>query len=132
MSKLLYRIPRREVGLLARRLGTLLDAGLTLDRSLSNIISQTQNEYFKKALIEMRTDVLEGLSLSEAMQKHPSIFTPIYHNLVSVGEKTGNYEQALLRLADLEDSNDALRSKVNNAAFYPIIMLFYWELYFSF
>ena len=124
LSKFLYRVPRREVGLLARRLGTLIDAGLTLDRSLNNIISQTSNEYLRKTLIEIRTDVLEGMALSDAMQKHPSIFTPIYYNLVAVGEQTGNYEQALLRLADLEDSTDALRTKVMNAAFYPIIMLF--------
>ena len=107
-----------------RQLGTLLDAGLPLDRSLSSISDTVENEYLKKAIIEIRAGIVEGETLSDAMQKHPAIFPPVYHHLVSVGEKTGAYEQALLRLADLEDANQALQNKVLTAAFYPLIMLF--------
>lgn len=123
LSKLLYRVPRRDVALFARQLGTLLDAGLPLDRSLNNIIEQTENEFLKKALIETRSDVVEGDSLSAALSKHPAIFPQIYSNLISVGEKTGTYEKALLRLADLEDANLSMKSKVQAALFYPVIML---------
>lgn len=122
LTQMLYRVPRRDVGLFARQLGTLLDAGLPLDRSLANIVEQTENEYLKKALIECRAAVIEGSTLSDAMQKHPAIFPPVYHNLVAVGEKTGAYEQALLRLADLEEANQRLRNKITSAAFYPLIM----------
>ena len=124
LARLLYRVPSRAIGLFARRLGTLIEAGLSLDRALSNILQQTENEYLKKALIEIRADVVEGAYLSDAMQKHPTIFPPIYHHLVSIGEKTGTYEQSLLRLADLEEANERLRSKVISAAIYPSIMLF--------
>ncbi len=123
LTKLLYRVPRREVGLFARQLGTLLNAGLPLDRSLTNIIDQTENEYLKKALIQIKSDVVEGEKLSEALKKHPAIFPPLYHNLISVGERTGAYEESLLRLADLEEANEQLRMKVTTALFYPIIML---------
>ena len=124
LARFFYRVPRRAVGLFARRLGTLIEAGLPLDRALTNILQQTENEYLKKALIAIRSDVMEGASLSDAMQKHPTIFPPIYHHLISIGEKTGTYEQSLLRLADLEDSTEHLRSKIISAAIYPIIMLF--------
>ena len=124
LARLFYRVPRRAVSLFARRLGTLIEAGLSLDRALTNILQQTENEYLKKALIEIRSDVMEGAYLSDAMQKHPTIFPPIYHHLISIGEKTGTYEQSLLRLADLEDSNEKLRSKIISAAIYPSIMLF--------
>ena len=124
LTKFLYRVPRKEVGLFVRQLGTLLDAGLPLDRSLSSISDTVENEYLKKAIIEIRAGIVEGETLSDAMQKHPAIFPPVYHHLVSVGEKTGAYEQALLRLADLEDANQALQNKVLTAAFYPLIMLF--------
>ncbi len=124
LTRLLYRVPRQAVGLFARRLGTLLAAGLPLDRTLSNIIQQTENEYLKKALVEIRADVMEGERLSEAMQKHPAIFPPIYYHLVAIGEKTGTYESSLLRLADLEDKNEALKAKVMSAAIYPVIMIF--------
>jgi general secretion pathway protein F len=125
LSRLLYRVPRRDVGLFARQLGTLLDAGLPLDRSITNIVEQTENIYLKKALVEIRSDVIEGESLSDAMKKHSSIFPPIYYNLVAVGEKTGQYEKTLLRLADLEEANQALKNKVSTALFYPVIMLFF-------
>ncbi len=124
LAKLLYHVPRRSVGLFARRLGTLMEAGLPLDRSLNNILHQTENEHLKKALVAIRADVVEGSSLSDAMQKHPTLFPPIYYHLVSIGEKTGTYEKALLRLADLEDSGEQLRSKIISAAIYPVIMLF--------
>lgn len=123
LTRLLYRVPRRDVGLFVRQLGTLLNAGLPLDRSLANIIEQTENEYLKKAMIEIRADVVEGSRLSDALKKHPAIFPPLYHSLISVGEQTGAYEQSLLRLADLERANEALRMKVTTALFYPIIML---------
>ncbi len=123
LTKLIYRVPRRDVALFARQLGTLLEAGLPVDRSLANIIDTTENEPLKKAMIEIRADVIEGEPLSEALRKHGEIFPPLYHNLVSVGEKTGTYEQSMLRLADLEEANLQLRNKVTTALFYPIIML---------
>ncbi len=123
LTKLLYRVPRRDVGLFARQLGTLIDAGIPLDRSLANIIEQTENEYLKKALIQIRADVVEGESLSESLKKHGAIFPPMYYNLISIGEKTGAYEQTLVRLADLEDANQAMRNKITTAMFYPLIMM---------
>ncbi|MCB1167545.1 MAG: type II secretion system F family protein [Leptospiraceae bacterium] len=123
LTKFLYRVPRRDVALFARQLGTLLDAGLPLDRSLTNIIEQTENEYLKKALIAIKADVVEGEALSGALAKHSAIFPSMYSNLISVGEKTGTYEKALLRLADLEDANLAMKNKVQAALFYPIIMV---------
>lgn len=125
LAKMLYRVPRRDVGFFARQLGTLLDAGLPLDKSLANIIEQTENQYLKKALIEIRGDVIEGSKLSESMERHAAIFPSLYHNLVSVGERTGTYEQSLIRLAELEEANQAMKSKLTAALFYPLIMLIF-------
>jgi len=125
LAKMLYRVPRRDVGFFARQLGTLLDAGLPLDKSLANIIEQTENQYLKKALIEVRSSVIEGAKLSESMEKHAAIFPPLYHHLVSVGERTGTYEQSLIRLAELEEANQVMKNKVTAALFYPVIMVFF-------
>jgi len=125
LTKFLYRVPRKDVALFARELGTLIDAGIPLDKSLTNIIEQTENLYLKKALIEIKSDVLEGESLSKAISKHPAIFPDVYANLIQVGEQTGTYERALIRLADLEEANLRLRNKVITALFYPLIMLFF-------
>ncbi|MDH5656218.1 MAG: type II secretion system F family protein [Spirochaetia bacterium] len=124
LAKYIYRVPRRAVSLFVRQLATLLDAGIPLDRSLANIIEQTENISLKKALISMRSEIVEGASLSESMKKHPDIFPPVYPNLIVVGEKTGEYEKTLLRLADLEDANIELKNKVFSALAYPVIIIF--------
>lgn len=123
LSGLLYRVPRRDVSLFARQLGTLLEAGLPLDRSLDNIIEQTGNQHLKKAIIEVKSSVIEGETLSNALKKQSAIFPAVYHNLVRVGEETGTYEKSLVRLSDLEDAGIALRGKIQSAMTYPIFML---------
>lgn len=122
LSKFLYRIPRKEIGLFVRQLGTLIGAGIPLDRSLSNIIDQTENQNFKKVVIEMKASVTEGSSLSQSMEKHPDVFPKQFPSLISVGEKTGEYEKTLLRLAELEEASQELKSKVQVAMIYPFIM----------
>ncbi|MBW7858227.1 MAG: type II secretion system F family protein, partial [Leptonema sp. (in: Bacteria)] len=123
LAKILYRVPRKDVALFTRQLGTLLEAGIPLDRSLQNITEQTENPYLKKALIEMKGNIIEGEPLSTAMAKHDSIFPDLYANLVSVGEQTGTYEKSLLRLADLEEANLRMKNKVFSAILYPLIMM---------
>ncbi|MCE9500582.1 MAG: type II secretion system F family protein [Leptospira sp.] len=122
LTKLLYSIPRKEIGLFVRQLGTLLGAGIPLDKSLSSIIDQTENQYFKKVIIEIKSAITEGSTLSGAMEKHPDIFPEQYPSLISVGEQTGEYETTLGRLADLEQAATALKSKVQVAMVYPFIM----------
>jgi general secretion pathway protein F len=122
LAKFFYRIPRKEIGLFTKQLGTLLGAGIPLDRSLGNIIDQTENPNFKKIIIQMKADITEGTSLSESMKKHPDIFPEQYPSLVSVGERTGNYELTLNRLADLEEKSNNLKSQVQVAMVYPLIM----------
>lgn len=122
LTAILYRIPRKSIALFVRQLGTLIGAGIPLDRSLANIIEQTENQNFKKVIIEMRTAITEGSSLSQSMEKHPNIFPRQYPSLISVGEKTGEYEKTLLRLADLEDASAELKNKVQVAMIYPFIM----------
>lgn len=122
LAKILYRIPRKQVSLFTRQLGTLLGAGIPLDRSMANIIEQVENQYFKKVLIEMKTAITEGESLSGCIKKHPTIFPEQYSSLISVGEKTGEYESTLIRLAELEEASAELKSKVQIAMIYPFIM----------
>jgi type II secretory pathway component PulF len=110
------------VGLFSKMLGTLLGAGIPLDRCLMSIIDQVENVYLKKVIIEMRADITEGLSLSESMKKHPTVFPDQYPSLIAVGESTGNYEDTLHRLAELEEKSAELKSKVQVAMIYPVIM----------
>lgn len=123
LSKLLYRIPRKDIGLFVDHLGTLLGAGIALDVALNDIWEQTDNVHFKKIIAQIKEDIGQGKTLSEALAEHENIFPPVYENMVKVGEATGSYEPTLKRLAELEEKNAELKNKAITALIYPAIML---------
>ncbi len=123
LSKVLYHVPRKEVSLFARQLGTLLGAGIPLNDALADISEQTRNTHLQKAITEMKSSVTEGKSLSEAMSAHQDFFPAIYENMVRVGEATGSYETTLNQLADVEEKSAELRNKAITAMIYPGIMM---------
>ncbi|HNJ66121.1 MAG TPA: type II secretion system F family protein, partial [Turneriella sp.] len=115
LSNFLYRIKRKEAGIFARQLGTLLGAGIPLNEALSDISDQTENPHLRKIIQEMKQQVIEGRSLSEAINQHTNVFPPVYESMVRVGEATGNYEPTLKRLADLEERNEELKARAITA-----------------
>ena len=123
LSKIIYRIPRKEIGLLARQLGTLLGAGIKLDRALQDIAEQTPRVHLQKIITEIRASVLEGKTLSEALALNKDVFPPVYESMVKVGESTGSYEKTLLSLADIEEKNSDLKQKAFVSMIYPGFML---------
>ncbi|MDH5717482.1 MAG: type II secretion system F family protein [Spirochaetia bacterium] len=122
LSKLVYRIPRKEIGLFARQLGTLLGAGIPLNEAMNDVWEQNTNRHFKKILAQIKENIVQGQSLSESLASHKDIFPPVYENMVKVGEATGSYEPTLLRLSELEEKNEELKSKAITALIYPAIM----------
>ncbi len=123
LSKILYRITRKEIGIMARQLGTLLGAGISIDDALSSILEETENPSLKKVVLQMKQAITEGHSLSEAFADHPEIFPPVYESMIRVGEATGSYEPTLHRLAELEEKSAELRGKAVTAMIYPAIMI---------
>lgn len=124
LSKILYRISRKEIGIFARQMGTLLGAGIAIDDALQSIWEQTENPSLKKVVLQMKEAITEGKTLSQAFGVHKDIFPPVYENMVKVGEATGGYEKTLHRLAELEEKNEELKGKAITALIYPAIMFF--------
>lgn len=123
LSNFLYRIKRKEAGIFARQLGTLLGAGIPLNEALSDISEQTENPHLRKIVQEMKQQVIEGKTLSDAIKQHTNVFPPVYESMIRVGEATGNYEPTLKRLADLEERNEELKARAITAMVYPAFML---------
>jgi general secretion pathway protein F len=110
------------VAILTRQLATLLRAGVQLSESLAALVEQAERPGLKRVLSDVKTQVNEGLPLSQSLARHPRFFEDLYINLVAAGEASGNLEGVLFRLADFMDAQNRLRGKVVSALFYPAIM----------
>ncbi len=119
------QLSAKEISTFSRQLSTMLKAGMPLLASISTIIDQIENPIFKRAIIDIKTKVEEGSSLSNALERHHYIFNEMYINMIRVGESLGSLDNALERLADLEEKKNLLKSKVQSALWYPAFMIMF-------
>lgn len=120
--RLFDRVKSADVSLMTRQLSTLLDAGFPLVTAIDALIPQISAPSFKKIIAQLKTSVVEGSSLANALSAYPRIFSPLYINMIHAGESSGTLEVVLERLADLMEKQDALRSNIRSKMFYPIFM----------
>jgi len=118
------RVSAADIAVFTRQLSTLLGAGMPLVPSLSILIRQAKEGPFKKTIAQIREQVNEGKSLTEAMSAFPKIFPPFYLNMVRAGEASGTINLVLERLADFSESQQELMGKIKSAMYYPFVMLF--------
>ncbi len=117
-------LSQKEIGLITRELATLLEAGMTLDRSLQILIDLTNQEHLARVLTDLQTRVRGGASFSSALEAQNRQFPPLYINMVRAGEASGALEQVLERLADYLERLAELRQTVISALVYPSILVF--------
>ncbi len=117
------RVSAQELGVTTRQLATLLNAGVTLVESLTAMVDQSENEYLKLVLSQVKQRVNEGSSLADAMAVHPKVFPALYCNMVKAGESSGALDVVLNRLADFTEGQAKLRSKIIGILIYPAIMI---------
>jgi len=116
------RVKAEEITTFSRQLALLLESGVGIVRSLELLQSQTENKTLDKTLIEITTDLRSGSSLSKAMAKHHTVFSPMYSKIVNVGEQTGGLEEVLRSLADYAERETTTINKLKTALTYPAIV----------
>ena len=119
-----YRVTSDDLVLFCRQLATLLGAGVTILKSLDIIGQQVASTRLYNVIKNMQKNMEAGLSLHEAMAKHPAIFSELWVNLVESGEASGNLAVVLSRLASYLERNAAFKRKVISALIYPAILVF--------
>jgi type II secretory pathway component PulF len=117
------RIKAKDRVIFSRQLATLLNAGLPLVQSLRNVNNQTESKKLKLVISHIITDVEAGSPLAKAMGKYPDVFNAVYINLIAAGEASGTLDRALERLADQQEKDADIVSKVRGAMIYPLIVL---------
>jgi len=111
------------LSLVTRQWSTLLAAGLTIERSLTALVEQTEDPGVREVLAGVRAEVLAGHSLHAALGRFEKVFPPIYRALVNAGEKSGELHALLARLADYLETTQATRQKILQALLYPLIVV---------
>src|SRR4030042_1593564 len=119
------RFSTKQVGIFSRQLATLLNAGMPLLVSITDIIEQIENKNFKRIIVDIKQKIEEGSSFSNALSMHKVIFSEMYINMVRVGESLGSLDQVIERLADIEEKKSALKGKIKSALFYPALLSVY-------
>lgn len=117
------RVTEKDVSLFTRQLSTMLKSGVPLLQTFDIIGRGHDNPAVGKLLLDIKTDVETGSSLSQAFRKFPLHFDALYCNLVAAGEQAGILETLLDRLASYKEKMLAIKSKIKSAMFYPIAII---------
>ena len=112
-----------DLVIFTRQFATMINAGLPIVRSLYVLSEQTENPKLEEVVVAVRKDVEAGLALSEALEKHPKVFSKLYVEMVRAGEIGGILDGVLLRIADQLEGDQELRRKVKSAMTYPSVVL---------
>lgn len=107
-----------------RQFATLVGAGLPIAQSLRSVAEQTQNKSMKAVIEEILADVEAGRALSTAFSKHPDVFDKVYLSLIKAGETSGTLDKSLRRIAEQEEKDQKMMSKIKSAMTMPLITLF--------
>jgi type IV pilus assembly protein PilC len=111
-----------ELAIFARQLSTMISSGMSILRALYVLEEQTESKYLTETIVAVRKDVEAGLSLSDAMARHPKIFSQLFVAMTQAGETGGVLEESLVRVADQLQKDAALRRQVKSAMIYPALV----------
>jgi type IV pilus assembly protein PilC len=118
----MQRVKLRDLVMFSRQFATMIDAGLSVVKCLDILQKQTRNLRMKDVIGEVKRDVAGGMSLTEALQKHPRIFSSLYVNMIRSAEVGGILDTVLDRLATFLEKEQETRNKIKSAMTYPVVV----------
>jgi type IV pilus assembly protein PilC len=121
----LKSVKASELAVFARQLATMITSGMSILRALYVLEEQTESKFLKETIVAVRKDVEAGLSLSDAMARHPKVFSPLFVAMTQAGEAGGVLEGALLRVADQLEKDASLRRQIKSAMVYPTLVIIF-------
>lgn len=116
------KVKSKDLAVFCKQFSSVIRAGVTIISALELMGDQIENPTLRKAIMDAKTYVEKGGTLSDAMRINPSIFPPIMINMVAAGEMSGNLEVCLDRLTEHFEKDNALASKIKGAMTYPIVV----------
>src|ERR687893_3025566 len=122
------KIKPKSLQIFSRQFATMIDAGLSVVGALVILEDQTEDKYLGAVIKELRADVEGGLLLSQAMSRHPKVFSRLYVAMVEAGEAAGILDQVLDRVAFQIEKETKIKRRVKGAMIYPTMVLVFATL----
>ena len=116
------KVKLKDLAIFSRQFATMINAGLSLLRTLNILTDQTENPTLAKTIGLLRDDIERGSSLSASMSKFPKVFSKLFVSMVKAGETGGQLDVVLNRVADGLEADYKLRQKVKSAMTYPVVV----------
>lgn len=113
---------KKDILNFTNQLAVMIRAGISLQDSLESIAEQNDNEKFRAIIFDLKRQIEEGKSFSQALASHPDIFNNLYINMIAAAEISGSLSNMLQKLAEYLDQEAETRSQVKGAMVYPIII----------
>jgi type IV pilus assembly protein PilC len=121
--ELFARVKPGDLAVATRQLSTMVSSGMAILRALYVLEAQTESKKLKEAVAAVRRDVEAGLQLSDSLERHPKVFSPLYVSMVRAGETGGVLDECLLRVADQLEKDASLRRQIRAAMIYPSLVI---------
>lgn len=112
-----------DLALITRQLSTLVQSGMPLEECLRAVSEQSEKPRIRNMLMAVRSKVTEGYTLADSLADYPHIFDELFRSMVSAGEKSGHLDAVLERLADYAESRQKMRSTIQQALIYPVVLV---------
>ena len=119
----LKRVKAGDLAVFSRQLSTMINSGMSILRALYVLEEQTESKFLRETIVAVRKDVEAGLPLSDAMARHPKVFSTLFVAMTQAGEAGGVLEDSLLRLADQLEKDASLRRQIKSAMIYPALVI---------
>ena len=117
------RVNAKNLAVFTRQFSVMIDAGLPLVQCLEILGTQEEDKNFSAVILATRSDVESGMSLADAMKRHPKTFDPLFTNMIAAGEAGGILDTILKRLATYIEKAVKLKAQVKSAMVYPIAVI---------
>lgn len=120
------RVSQKEIAMASRQIATLIEAHVPALKTFRLIATESENHLITKKFTEISDDIQNGVAISDALYKHPALFTDFYVNMVRGGEESGKLAETFVALADHLERSHELMSKARGALIYPafVVMTF--------
>ena len=117
------RIKPKDISIATRQLATMLSAGIPIASSYAAIAKGSDHEKIQEVFKEIQTEVEAGTNLSLALNRYPRLFDDLYTNLVAVGERSGNLDNLMEKIASYMENHEEIKAKIKGAMFYPAAVI---------